>query len=173
MRQKSCFYSLIILNPYEQYNIIVCPLFQACRYVLCLKVGMNAAWVLSENDRILKYTKRRDKKSTNKKPGLNIESSCVQNITSSESFNVINSKPLDASGCSLMSYQVNANSSFYDMPSVDQEDASGDLQPSPSHAFSGVQPNVARGVTQGVDLMDSNFNFCKLLTKFYTFKAII
>ena len=140
---------------------------------MCLKAGMNASWVLSENDRILKYTKRHDKKSTNKKPKLNIES-CVQNVTPpssgsprpTESFNAMNSKPLDASGSSSISYQVNTNSSFFDMPSVDLDEATGDLQQVPSNAFPGVQPNVIHSITQSVDLLDSNLDFCKILHLF-------
>jgi len=139
---------------------------------------MNSSWVLSENDRMLKYKNRRDKKSTNKKVRVNTGSS-RPNVTPStsgsprptESLSIKNSKPLDAdSGSNTIYYFANSNSSFFDVASIDLEEATdSDQRQLSSHGLPGVQDYVKHTVSQSIDLLDPNFDNCKLVPKFYTF----
>lgn len=129
---------------------------------------------------MLKYKMRRDKKSTNKKVRVKTGSS-TPNVTPStsysprpiESLSIKHSKPLDAdSGSKTIHYF--ANSSFFDVASIDLEEAtdSDQLQLS-SQGLPGVQAYVKHSVSQSNDLMDPNFDNCKLVPKFYTFYTTI
>lgn len=77
-----------------------------------------------------------------------------------ESLSIKNSKPLDAdSGSNTIYYFANSNSSFFDVASIDLEEAtdSDQLQLS-SHGLPGVQDYVKHTVSQSIDLLDPNFD---------------